>query len=98
MAGSPPGNGICFTGASARTSKKYRPGMCDPEPTPADPMRPSGFRFLDEFGQGLIGDLTLAESNSGADTGSERASKASAVCRDLAPFVDVSDVVATRMV
>ena len=80
MAGLPPGNGICFTGALASTLKKYSPAMCDPEPMPADPMKTvPDFACLTSSARVLIGDFTLAESDSGADTGSETASKASAV-------------------
>ena len=80
MAGLPPGNGMCFTGALASTLKKYSPAMCEPEPMPAEPMNTfPAFASLTRSARVLIGDFALTERDSGADTGSDTASKAAAV-------------------
>ena len=101
IAGLPPGNGMCFTGAFASTLKKYSAAMCEPLPMPAEPMNTfPAFASVTSSASVLIDDFVLTESDSGAEIGSDTASNWAAVyprsgTRDS---LMASDVVVTRMV
>ena len=92
---------MCFTGVFASTLKKYSAAMCEPLPMPAEPMNTlPALASATRSASVLIDDFALAESDSGAEIGSDTASNwvAAYPRSGTRDSLIASDVVVTRMV